>query len=363
MDGGEGGRKVVVMHIVMTVMGLELTSGVSVFVVETANRLVQAGLRVTILYSHTLEYKPSQAVTTILGDSLDVLGFSPDLVHVHALWSPFCANAMKWCVKHHVPYVVSLHGSLMPHVFLKGKAKKRLFFELCLRRNLNLARALHATADAEANEARKLNLRAGIKVIPLGVKLPMAETVQKRRSSGEMRTVLFLGRIGREKGLRELLNAWTLTYHDGWRLVLAGPDWLGYKKTLDALIREKAIQGVVFPGKVSGKEKEAWYREADLFVLPSPMENFSAVVLDALAFGIPVVATKGTPWRELEEARCGWWIESGEDSLRAALGKAMSLTDEQRMILGRNGRHIAETRYSWPRVSEALEELYKVVTG
>lgn len=341
----------------MTVMGLEWTSGVSVFVVETANRLVQTGLQVTILYSHTLEYRPNPGVKVIQGDTLDALDFIPDLVHVHALWSPFCANAMKWCIKHHVPYVVSLHGCLMPHVFSKGWLKKRLFFELCLRRSLNQAYALHVTADAEAVEARKLKLRAKIARIPLGTDLPIGETQRKKRTDSDLRTVLFLGRLGKEKGLCELLNAWALTNHEGWRLVLAGPDWLGYKKKLDALIRKKAISGVAFPGVVNGEDKEEWYQTANLFVLPSPMENFSAVVLDALAHGLPVIATKGTPWRELEEDHCGWWIEPDADSLQVALKTAMSLTDEQRRTLGNNGWRVAE-RYSWANIVERLLRLY-----
>ena len=281
MDGGESGGKAVVMRIVMTVMGLERTSGVSVFVVETANRLAQRGSQVTILYNHTLEYRPDSSVQTIQGDTLDTLDFVPDIVHIHALWSPFCANAMKWCLKHHVPYVVSLHGSLMPHVFSKGWLKKKLFFELCLRRNLNQAYALHVTADEEAVEARKLKLRAKVARIPLGTNLPVRGTLKKRCADTGVRTVLFLGRLGKEKGLHELLNAWALISHQGWRLVLAGPDWLGYKKTLDELILEKSITDVEFLGVVDGEVKENWYRTADLFVLPSPMENFSAVVLES----------------------------------------------------------------------------------
>ena len=142
--------------------------------------------------------------------------------------------------------------------------------------------------------------------------------------------------------------------------MLAGPDWLGYKKTLDVLIREKDIQGVEFTGAVEGRVKEEWYRVADLFVLPSPMENFSAAVLDALVYGIPVIATKGTPWRELEKKHCGWWIEPGEISLRTALTAAISLTDDQRRAFGNNGRHVAE-RYSWVCVIERLWELYKII--
>ena len=167
-----------------------------------------------------------------------------------------------------------------------------------------------------------------------------------------------MGRLGEEKGLVNLLDAWKSLHREGWRLVLAGPDWLGYKKILDVKIAKEFINGVEFTGVVYGDAKDALYRSADIFVLPSPMENFSMVVLEALAYGVPVIATKGTPWEGLTTNGCGWWIDQGVKPLKNALQEAMSLSDERRTRIGANGRTLAESKYSWVSVSRTLEEAY-----
>ncbi|MEZ5591148.1 MAG: glycosyltransferase [Gammaproteobacteria bacterium] len=46
---------------------------------------------------------------------------------------------------------------------------------------------------------------------------------------------------------------------------------------------------------------------ADLFVLPSFSENFGVVIAEALAHGVPVITTRGTPWKGLLQHGCGWW--------------------------------------------------------
>ena len=363
------------MRIVMTVTGLKITSGVSVFVVETANQLAAMGHDVTILYKNRMFLTPDPRVKTVHGETLDEVGFVPDVVHVHALWAPFCVKAMAWCRQRGVPYVVSLHGCLMPHVFTRGWLKKQVFYRLFLRQGLVHAACLHATSDAEADVARRFCPNANVVVIPLGTHLPEEDAGDAvgggtptlpegtgghagRVTLPRERWVLFLGRIGKEKGLEELVSAWASIDHAGWRLAIVGPDWLGYQARLERLIREKDVTDVVLPGAALGDEKDRWYRRADVFVLSSPMENFSAVVLDALAYGVPAIATTGTPWRELETARCGWWVAPGAASLASALRAAMSLDDDDRAAMGARGRALVAARYQWPAVARSLLSAY-----
>jgi glycosyltransferase involved in cell wall biosynthesis len=166
---------------------------------------------------------------------------------------------------------------------------------------------------------------------------------------------------------------------------------------------------IIYVGPRYGDEKLRLLREADLVVLPSRSENFGLVVAEALAAGVPVVTTKAAPWAELlgepgefnaetqrrgerdnaeaqrrgEEgnaeaqrrgggegqlpdacfSRCGWWVEVGAEPLAEALGEAMSLTDEDRRLLGANGHRLVEAKYRWEAVAEQVVEAYRQVRG
>jgi glycosyltransferase involved in cell wall biosynthesis len=82
------------------------------------------------------------------------------------------------------------------------------------------------------------------------------------------------------------------------------------------------------------------------------------VIAEALASGVPVITTRETPWREIAERRCGWWIEVGDEPLAAALREAMALSDEARGQMGTRGRRLVEERYSSAGVAERMMRLY-----
>jgi len=329
------------MHIVHAIQDLTPTAGTTVFCEAMRDCQAKAGHSVAIVVE---EYCNSRAIRA-------------DIVHMHGVWSPFNVRVMRDCRAAKVPYVVSMHGCVMPRVFTKGRLKKLVFWHLFLKPLLKKAAAIHCTSEAEKEVCENLGIPGPFVVAPLGVNLP--EKKVNVKDKGEQRTVLFLGRLGEEKGLVNLLDAWKTIEHEGWVLKIAGPDWLGYKKILDNKISSERIDSVEFPGLVHGEAKDKLYREADIFVLPSPMENFSMVVLDALAYGIPAIATKGTPWSELESEHCGWWIDQGVEPLTNALRKALSASTSDLHLLGQNGRALAERNYQWPTIADKLIACYK----
>ena len=346
------------MRILHILRGLELTSGISAFLVENADRQVEAGHDVAILYERFLEYRPSRHVKIFNAKSPCGINFTPDIVHIHAVWSLFSVKAMRWCLRNKIPFIVSPHGCLMPRVMTKGRVKKCLFYRFLLKPLIQRAAALHATAQAEAIVLKNLGLNPKIYIVPLGVELPQIEPHVEHG----VKKVLFVGRLGEEKGLVNLLHAWSRVDHVGWRLVIAGPDWMGYKRVLEEEVGKMSLQDSVdFPGVVSGDVKDQCYRSADVFVLPSPMENFSSVVLEAMAYSLPVIATKGTPWKVLSDAHCGWWIDQGLDPLVAALNDAMHISDSRRKEMGERGKKLAEKGYSWDGVSQRLLSVYSEI--
>jgi glycosyltransferase involved in cell wall biosynthesis len=249
---------------------------------------------------------------------------------------------------------------LMPWSIRTKAWRKRLAWRIYQRRDVLAARVLHATSPDEARGLRQLGLGRPIAVIPNGVSLPPA--VEARPRAGGPRTVLFLSRIIRNKGLLDLVAAWASLRPAGWRVVVAGPDEQGHRADVEAAVRDAGLSEVVeFVGPVEGDAKWELLRRADLFVLPTRGENFGLVIAEALGCGVPVVTTKGAPWEDLVTHRCGWWVDLGVEPLAAALREALALEDEERSEMGDRGRELVEGRFSWPGVAERMASVYRWV--
>ena len=342
-------------RVVHVVKGLEANSGVAVFVSELAREQAAAGTNVTVLCDYRPELAPPPLVRLAVGRPLSsAAARRGDWVHIHALWSLFCLRALLFCRLRGIRYVVSPHGSLMPRVFSHGRLKKAFVWRLLLRPLVRRAELVHCTSEAEADACRALGIDGPFVVAPLGVRLP--ERIDQPEAKGKGYVALFLGRLGEEKGLFTLMDAWERVRPAGWRLRLAGPDWDG----LAAKLRRRAAafaDSVEFVGAAGPEAKDRLYREADIFVLPSPMENFSAVVLEALAYATPVICTTGTPWQAVEERRCGWRVEPDSvAALAAALAAATSISDAERAEMGARGRELAAERFSWQGVAKRITE-------
>ena len=287
------------------------------------------------------------------------------LLHDNGLWLPTNHLAARVARAAGVPLVISPRGMLTPWAMRFHGWKKRLAWQLYQHRNLASARLLHATSRDEAEGFRTLGLKQPIAIIPNGVSLPpenRKSEIGNRKS--EIRTALFLSRIHPKKGLLELVEAWHQVRPAGWRVVIAGGDEGGHREVVKAEIRKlKLEKEFEFIGEVADEKKWDVYRSADLFVLPTHSENFGIVIAEALACGVPVITTTGTPWEELNTQRCGWWVEIGAGPFAAALRQALSLSDEERQAMGLRGRWLVEENYTWPAAAKRMLEVYRWVLG
>jgi glycosyltransferase involved in cell wall biosynthesis len=111
-------------------------------------------------------------------------------------------------------------------------------------------------------------------------------------------------------------------------------------------------------GQVEEPDKEALFQAADMVIVPSHLENFCVVVAEALAHGIPVVASRGTPWPRLESEGCGLWVDNRPESLAQAIDQIerMPLAD-----MGKKGRAWMKSEFSWEQVGRRMLELYERV--
>ena len=231
------------------------------------------------------------------------------------------------------------------------------------RRVLNAVDIFFATAEQELSSIRNLGFHQPVAVVPNGVELPRVEAQQGKGREPSARQVLFLSRVHPKKGLVNLVRAWGALRPEGWRLIVAGPNEAGHWQEVEREIRRLGLGGqITYVGPAEGQDKADLYEQSDLFVLPTFSENFGIVVAEALAYGLPVITTKGTPWKDLEDYRCGWWVDTGVDSLVDALRQAMALSDQERKEMGARGRAYVQ-RYDWKLVAKETAAVYRWLMG
>jgi glycosyltransferase involved in cell wall biosynthesis len=254
--------------------------------------------------------------------------------------------------------------------------KKRLGMLAFGYRNIRKAACLHATAPKELESIRQFTSTRPVAVIPNPIEVPPDSGLDYQEARTwvaalappvrDKRLALCLSRLHPQKRVDLLLSAWAALgdLRRDWHLVVAGPDQLGYTKRMRALVSDLGLAGEVsFPGPVYDQSKWRLYRAAELFILPSPSENFGMVVAEALAAGAPAVATTGTPWSWLRESDCGWHVAPTAEALHDAIAQAISLNAHQREAMGQRGRHLILRRFSGEAVARSMSAVYGWLLG
>jgi glycosyltransferase involved in cell wall biosynthesis len=213
-----------------------------------------------------------------------------DLVHTHGYRADLVGLiAARRCG---IPIVSTCHGFIAIDRNLTFYNKLDVFLLRYFDRVIAVSERMKCELVEKGLDAAKIQVIAN--AIQIGSQRERQEirtTTRARVGAGEEEFVFgFVGRLSEEKGLRHLLEAFSLRKaEDGrWRLVLVGD---GPQR--EAL--EKAIGDLGLHGKVAlagfQTDTAAWYSAMDAFVLPSLTEGTPMVVLEAMAHGVPVIAT------------------------------------------------------------------------
>lgn len=282
----------------------------------------------------------------------------PDLVHINGIWTPYNCLFQKEAWRMGIKVILSPHGMLEPYILNRHPLKKGIGLALYQDKAINNADFLHVTAQSELNQVRKLGYHQPAAIIPNGIDL--SEVKQKTDwNTSPAKNMLFLSRVHPKKGIELLIEAVAQLKSDQLKVIIAGEGDPVYVESLKKLASQKGVSHLFdFVGGVYGNQKWELFQKADLFVLPTYSENFGIVIAEALATGIPVITTTGTPWKELETYLCGWWIELSATNLTKALAEAINTSSEDLKAMGLRGRKLVAEKYSVESVSGKMKILY-----
>lgn len=257
------------------------------------------------------------------------------------------------------PYVVCGQGS---DVYLRSRVN-----DLVSKQVLKEARAVISLTNDMRNAAQSISQR-DVSVIPNGVSLSSFDNLSPQplrkilNISDEERVILFVGTLRPVKGVKYLIEAMSIINHvdDRVRLLLVGGG--EERGNLEILAKRLAVADKVnFMGKVPHQKVPEFMSASDVFVLPSLSEGFPLTILEAMASGLPVVASRvgGLP-EIIQEGKNGFLTEPGnpKDIAEKVLG-VLGNSQLRRRMSSHNREKAKE--YSWERVVKMIEQVYSTV--
>ena len=259
-----------------------------------------------------------------------------------------------------IPVVAVVHG------FTRETFRVRCF-EFLDRRRLKRFDAVVAVSDAMEERLRGCGVRDSrlhrientidADSIAMSALAARAKTREKWLHHVDEAAIVTLGRLSPEKGHTDLLDALERIQHDRWRWIVVGDG------AQEAVLRDRAKRAglshkIHFAGWVA--DGAAALGAADLFVMPSRAEGLPLALLEAMAVGLPIVATRvgGIP-SALDEGACGRLVEPQDPSaLATAIDSLLSDRDAAK-ALGDAAAKRVRTHYGADTQVQALEALYR----
>jgi glycosyltransferase involved in cell wall biosynthesis len=276
-----------------------------------------------------------------------------DLIHAHVCYSAGFAAAF-YRLRHHVPFIITEHMSYI------SKYNRKMYNRFLFKYAYGKADRVIPVSNFLQNEMRNMGFDFESTVVGNTINNIPTKLNRKIKNINEC-NILFVGLMSKNKikGLEYLIPAFK-------RLVVRNSDiklklhFAGNGEMLQEYMemcnRLMIMDNVVFHGKASKKELEILFNDSDFLVLSSIKETFGSVLIEAMAHGLPVLATRCGGPQDFINEKVGLLVEAEsidalENGLQAMLDKIDEFDSEYI-------RAFVEKNFSGDSIGNKLKEIY-----
>ena len=282
-----------------------------------------------------------------------------DVIHTFNYYNPLVFFLTVIGLVTRKPVIVSSHRR--PH-------KMSIRMRVMVRTTLNMARHVICinSEDVDKLQAELCIKPSKLTMIPNGIDADFYLISEKRKARLDLgidpdaKYVLCVSRLHPEKGVHVLLHAFRKVANivQDSTLIVVGTGSFGHE--LKKLSKNLSLDSrIIFTGFVSEETKRKWYSCSDVFVLPSFMEMFPLVILEAMSVELPIVSTGVGGWTQLsQESDLGITVPAGDPDMLADAIIQLLHDPELRTRLGSAGRRLVLQKYTWKKMGENLNNLY-----
>jgi glycosyltransferase involved in cell wall biosynthesis len=295
-----------------------------------------------------------------------------DVVFLQYIFSLSTPVALLYASILKKPVLLSPRGSLAQWILDNGKRKSE-WLNFLIRPFANRIH-WHATSIQEMNEIHRLYPKAKVHIVPNCVPLTnfkhinhlsKAQFLDKFLPGVHIKEpdhiIVSMGRIQPKKGFDILIDAFSIVSKklSNSILIIAGKDENQLKKLKSQIERLKLSDNVFFCGQINNQDKIDFLANADVFALPSHNENFGNVYAEALAAGLPIVASTNTPWQEAEQFGCGKWVKNSSIDTANAI---MEIIDKGKMYYQEQCKTFVQ-RFSGESIGLNFQKIGQLMIG
>lgn len=332
----------------------EVIGGIKIYRVGLSRNPVTGGARRSIfpIFSY------------IVRTTMKALKLAPDVIHCNTYFPVYAGKVASWFDG--VPLISTFHDIYG----LKGwiNSQQSFCWGLLGHFAVTLAAKLHHDRIIAVSPQCKQKLLAlgvsneKVTVIPNGVDLKLFDSINVDKVSNQ---VLYVGRLVNYKHVDWLIHAFVKVLEQipdaKLKIVGSGPEWAN----LNELVRKLDLQSrVVFTGKTVTYEAVVHYfKESEVFVLPSTVEGEAIVLKEAMAAGLPIIAMNvpGSGVLSLvQDGENGFLLETGKPSIIAEKIIELLKNPRKRWKMGETGRKWVE-KYDWDVITTRVLEVYEEV--
>lgn len=190
------------------------------------------------------------------------------------------------------------------------------------------------------------------------------DILHRKREESPTFNVLFLARVEKGKGIYETLDAFAILKQNvsHARLIIAGDG--SEKNPAKEYAMKRGIQDVEFVGHVVGRQKEEVLANSHVYVFPTYSEGMPTSVLEAMAFGLPVITRPVGGLNDFfEDKRMGYLTASLDPKVFATLTESLADDAQVREKMGEYNRSFAKAHFMATKAAVRLKHIYATIAA
>lgn len=284
-----------------------------------------------------------------------VLKKNPDVVHLHSTFSGVLgriALILLWPIRR--PKVI-----YCPHAFsflMQGSKNKRKLFSFIEKSLIGITDAIICVSEYERDKAIEYGLPADkLHVVYNGVPIVGNEVTSVNPYADNVLNLLFVGRFDYQKGFDILASAMTKLQGLPFHLTAVGG-------SVHSKNDMAAIPQTTYTGWLNAAALVPYFQHADVLVIPSRWEGFAMVSLEAMSYGLPMLASNCTSFPEMiDENRTGLLFDLQYPEKLVSYLK--DTPQEQWKLMGQEAKALFLNKFTADRMIKNTADLYKTVLG